>query len=102
MNVLLESAVFSAWLRRLRDIEARHRIVARLKRAAFGNFGDVKPVGDGVHEMRVDCGPGYRVYYARDGERVYLLLCGGDKRTQAQDIALAKALWAETRGEKEE
>ncbi len=97
MNIILESDIFHQWLRSLRDIEARHRIVARIKRAAYGNFGDAKPVGDGVQEMRIAHGPGYRVYYARKGEIVYLLLCGGDKRTQQKDISLAKTLWAEER-----
>jgi putative addiction module killer protein len=76
----------------LQDKEARSRIVARIDRLRFGNPGDVKPVGGGVSELRVDIGPGYRVYFCRQGERVILLLSGGDKRRQAADIAQAIAL----------
>lgn len=70
-------------------------IAARLDRLAFGNAGDVKPVGQGVSELRIDYGPGYRVYFQQRGSTIILLLCGGDKRTQARDIEVAKRLAAE-------
>ncbi len=82
---------FVEWLRDLNDRQARTRIEARLARVAVGNFGDVEPVGDGVMELRMDWGPGYRVYFGRIGQVVVLLLCGGDKRTQQRDIKRAKA-----------
>jgi putative addiction module killer protein len=79
----------------LRDARARGRIVMRIDRLADGNPGDVRPVGDGVSEMRIDYGPGYRVYFVRRGETLTVLLCGGDKATQARDIALANRLAGE-------
>ena len=81
---------FIAWLEGLRDRQARTRIEARLARVAVGNFGDVEPAGQGVMELRIDWGPGYRVYFARIGQVIVLLLCGGDKRTQQRDIDRAK------------
>lgn len=88
------SAPLTEWLSALRDKVAKQRIVRRLSALAFGNFGDSAPVGGGVIELRVHVGAGYRVYCARHGEAVVLLLCGGDKRSQAKDIQLAQALWA--------
>jgi putative addiction module killer protein len=85
---------FDKWLARLRDGEARARILARIVRLSLGNPGDVKSVGEGVSEMRVPYGPGYRVYYTQFGERIVILLIGGDKSTQDSDIAKAKALAA--------
>ena len=82
---------FVEWLQVLNDRQARARIEARLARVAVGNFGDVEPVGEGVLELRIDWGPGYRVYFSRLGSVVVLLLCGGDKRTQQKDIKRAKA-----------
>ena len=82
---------FVEWLRGLNDRQTRTRIEARLARVAVGNFGDVEPVGEGVMELRMDWGPGYRVYFGRIGQVVVLLLCGGDKRTQRRDIKRAKA-----------
>ena len=82
---------FVEWLRSLKDRQARTRIEARIARVAVGNFGDTEPVGEGVLELRIDWGPGYRVYLARLGQVVVLLLCGGDKRTQQKDIDRAKA-----------
>ena len=82
---------FVDWLAGLTDMQARARIEARLARVAAGNLGDVESVGDGVMELRVDWGPGYRVYFSRLGQVIVLLLCGGDKRTQQKDIDLAKA-----------
>ena len=81
---------FVEWLKGLNDRQARTRIEARLARVAIGNLGDVEPVGDGVMELRIDWGPGYRVYFARVGQVIVLLLCGGDKRTQQRDINRAK------------
>ena len=89
MNIIEQTEEFSDWLRSLRDIRGKARILARIKNAEAGNFGDHKPVGDGVMEMRIDFGPGYRLYYGRRGKIVYLLLCGGDKSTQEKDIARA-------------
>jgi putative addiction module killer protein len=86
---------FSAWLRRLRDANALARIVARIRRMEKGNPGDSKSVGQGVLEMRIDYGPGYRIYYLPRGVQIVILLCGGDKRTQQQDIKRAQKL-AET------
>jgi len=81
--------VFDKWLRKLRDAQARARILVRIKRLSLGNPGDVKPVGEGVSEMRVDYGPGYRVYYVQRGAELIVLLVGGDKSSQGQDIAKA-------------
>ena len=81
---------FRDWLRGLRDVRARAKIRVRLNRIRLGNFGDAKPVGKGVYELRIPHGPGYRVYYARIGQRIVLLLCGGDKSSQRRDIAKAK------------
>lgn len=89
---IIRSGVFDDWLSRLRDAGARARINARILRLRFGNPGDAKPVGEGVLEMRIDHGPGYRVYFARRGEALILLLCRGNKATQRQDIERAKAL----------
>ena len=81
---------FVEWLQGLKDRQARTRIEARLARVAVGNLGDVEPAGAGVLELRIDWGPGYRVYFSRLGEVIVLLLCGGDKRTQQKDIQRAK------------
>ena len=86
---------FDAWLRRLRDQIAIAKIVSRIERLAMGNAGDVKPVGGGVSEMRIDHGPGYRVYYKKAGKTIILILCGGDKSTQDKDIARAKEIAAQ-------
>jgi putative addiction module killer protein len=87
-----ETEVFASWFRALRNPEARGRILARIRRLSLGNPGDVRPVGEGVSELRIHYGPGYRVYYARQGHVVYVLLCGGDKSIQPEDIATAKSL----------
>ena len=83
---------FSGWLRKLRDSQARARIIVRIQRMEDGNLGDVKPVREGVSELRINYGPGYRVYLVRRGETVIILLCGGDKSTQQQDIRTALML----------
>jgi putative addiction module killer protein len=87
-----QTEVFSDWLRRLRDENARARIQIRIRRLSLGNFGDVKPVGAGVSELRIDVGPGYRVYLRQFGNVLVLLLAGGTKKTQEADIAKAKKL----------
>src|SRR5882757_9118855 len=89
MNSFLRSAAFDVWLSGLADQKAKARILARLRSASLGNFGDCEPVGEGVSEMRIHFGPGYRVYYVRVGATMYFLLCGGDKRSQKRDIARA-------------
>jgi putative addiction module killer protein len=89
MLEIFRSETFDCWLHGLRDVRARARIEARILRLSRGNPGDVKPVGAGVSEMRIDHGPGYRVYFTRRGSLVILLLCGGDKRTQDADIKRA-------------
>ena len=97
MVELIKSASFELWLTSLRDGNAVARINSRLARLAVGNPGDVKPVGEGVSEMRIDHGPGYRVYLTRRGELVVILLAGGDKSTQARDIKKAKQIAKEWR-----
>ena len=87
-----KTEVYAKWLDGLPDIQARARILARVERLAAGNPGDVKPVGEGVSELRIDYGPGYRVYYTQQGREVVILLAGGDKSTQAQDIKIALRL----------
>ena len=87
-----QTNVFAQWLLDLRDRAARARIVVRIRRLEQDNPGDVKAVGEGVSEMRITYGPGYRLYFIRQGEDVTILLCGGDKSTQAADIAKAKLL----------
>jgi putative addiction module killer protein len=84
-----QTEVFTTWLFGLRDRQARARILARIRRLSAGNPGDVKPVGSGVSEMRIGHGPGYRLYFVGRGKTVVILLCGGDKRSQARDIARA-------------
>lgn len=86
---------YALWLTGLADRHARARVLVRVNRMAAGNFGDCKPVGEGVWELRIDWGPGYRVYYAQAGKRLILLLVGGDKRKQQADIAEALAYWTD-------
>lgn len=93
MNTITETFLFSEWFDTLRDLKGKMRILARINNARAGNFGDYKVLGDGVCEMRIDFGPGYRVYYAQEGLRVYLLLLGGDKSSQKKDIARATEIW---------
>ncbi|VVE18217.1 addiction module protein [Pandoraea iniqua] len=94
MYVVNQTKEFRAWLGKLKDITARAKILLRIKRAEVGNFGDSKSLGGGLWEMRVDYGPGYRVYYGKDGEVTYLLVCGGSKSTQRGDIERARTLWS--------
>ena len=86
---------FEDWLDDLNDKRAVARVLARLARVRQGNPGDCKPVGEGVSELRVDYGPGYRIYFGQKGQTLVVLLCGGDKRTQERDIRLAKQYWHE-------
>jgi len=95
MIELFKTDVFDRWLTELRDVRARARIEARIRRLSIGNPGDAKPVGEGISEMRIDYGPGYRVYYLKRGRIVVVLLCGGDKSTQDRDIVVAKAIAAQ-------
>lgn len=88
---------FMEWLESLKDIKARVQIKKRLRRAELGNLGEYNTVGQGVFEMKIHFGPGYRVYFGMEGQRLVILLCGGDKRTQSKDIKLAHEYWADWR-----
>jgi putative addiction module killer protein/probable addiction module antidote protein len=92
MIEIRKTEVFAKWLDGLTDIRARARILVRIERLAAGNPGDVKAVAEGVSELRIDYGPGYRVYYKKHGRKVVILLAGGDKSTQARDIKTALRL----------
>lgn len=99
VNTLIEHRDFPEWLHAFRDAHGEARTLMRLRRAIGGNFGDVAPVGEEVSEMRIDVGPGNRVCFGRRSEVVYLLIAGGDKATQARDIARALAIWREIKSE---
>ncbi len=88
---------FEKWIKGLRDRTARAKIEIRIARIRLGNFGDYRSVGEGVYELRIDYGPGYRVYYGRSGNRVVLLLCGGDKSSQKEDVKKAKEYFSNYR-----
>ena len=88
---------FSEWIRNLKDRTARARVRTRLARLRLGNFGDTNSLGGGLYELRINYGPGYRVYFGRTGNRLVLLLCGGTKRTQARDIEQALTYWRDYR-----
>lgn len=92
MVEIRKTEIFAKWIDSLNDIRARARIQARIERLAAGNPGDVKAVGEGVSELRIDYGPGYRVYYKKHGHKLVILLAGGDKSTQAMDIKTALRL----------
>ncbi len=92
MNIFMRTPEFDVWLKSLRDVAAKARVLSRIRSAEAGNFGDCESVGDGVVEMRIHTGPGFRVYFCRQGEVVYLLLCGGDKSSQRKDILAAKKI----------
>lgn len=98
MTELIRSATFDRWLSGLRDRRAVARIAARLDRLASGNPGDAQPVGDGVSELRINYGPGYRVYFIQRGPVLIILLCGGDKSSQDRDIKQAKDLAEQWKG----
>ena len=92
MIELRKTDLFVQWLDGLRDLKARARVQARIERLAAGNPGDVEPVGEGVSELRIDYGPGYRVYFKKRGRELVILLAGGDKTTQTKDIKVALRL----------
>ena len=92
MKEIRKTELFAGWLDALRDIRARARIQARIQRLAEGNAGDAEAVGEGVSELRIHCGPGYRVYFRQRGETLIILLAGGDKSSQAKDIKTALRL----------
>jgi len=94
MFTVHQTESFEAWLGALRDLRGRTAIARRIARMAEGNFGDVEPVGEGVSELRVDMGPGYRVYFSVCGPQIVIVLAGGDKSTQQRDIKRAKAMLA--------
>ncbi len=100
MNTILTTDVFDLWFGQLRDNQAKARIKARLRRAEDGNLGDVKAVAKGISEMRIHYGPGYRLYFMQNGFEIVLLLAGGDKSTQADDIQTAVALARKLKEEK--
>ena len=95
MVEIIKSATFDRWLKKLRDPRARARVEMRIRRLGRGNPGDVQPIGNGLSEMRFDYGPGYRVYYMQQRSVLVVLLCGGDKSTQQNDIKKAKEIAAE-------
>jgi putative addiction module killer protein len=90
-----QTAIFAAWLDGLRDARAKERIAQRIVRLQAGLFGDIKSVGGGVSELRIDYGPGYRLYFCRRGKLLVILLCGGDKSSQKQDVRAAKSMAGE-------
>ena len=92
MVEIRQTEEYASWFKRLRNREARARIITRIRRLSLGNPGDVKPVGEGVSEIRVDFGPGYRIYFIQQDETLVVLLAGGDKRTQKQNIKKAQEL----------
>lgn len=92
MLEIRQTEIYAEWFASLRDRQARARIDVRIRRLSLGNPGDVRPVGEGVSELRIDYGPGYRIYFVQRGQQVVILLAGGDKRTQAKDIETAVAL----------
>ena len=89
MVEIRKTELFAKWIEHLRDIQAKAHVLIRIERLASGNAGDVKPVGDGISEMRIDYGPGYRVYFIKRGNELIILLAGGDKSSQAADIKVA-------------
>jgi putative addiction module killer protein len=92
MNTILRTEAFDLWLKKLKNPSGKARIIERIRSAERNHFGDCEPVGNGVSEMRIHFGPGYRVYFTRIGDLVYVLLCGGTKRGQQRDIAKAREM----------
>ncbi len=97
MTEIIKTNAFDRWFDALRDVRAKAKVTARIRRLSLGNPGDVKPIGEGLSEMRIDYGPGYRVYFMTKGPIIIVLLCGGDKGTQARDIEQAKTIAAQWR-----
>jgi putative addiction module killer protein len=102
MTEVRQTQTFADWLADLKDERARAKITVRIRRLSLGNPGDVKPVGEGVSELRIDCGPGYRLYFVRRGAQLIVLLCGGDKTTQARDIETAKSMAKQLKDENDD
>jgi putative addiction module killer protein len=100
MVEIAKSATFDRWLRKLKDRRAAARVLVRIDRLAAGNPGDVRPIGSGISELRIDYGPGYRVYYLKDGDQLILLLCGGDKSSQDKDIKEAHRIVEDWKAER--
>lgn len=100
MIEVVQTDEFETWLKKLKDVRSKARILRRLDRLAQGNPGDVRPIGKGLSELRLAVGPGYRIYYAQDGDERILLLCGGDKSTQQKDIDRAHELAGQWRDER--
>ena len=101
MIMIKQHDTFRQWLKAVKDPKAKSLILSRIKRMAFGLFGDVKPVGGGFSELRIDTGKGYRVYFMRQGDELIILLCGSQKKNQQKQIELAKTLYKEWRNENE-
>jgi putative addiction module killer protein len=99
MITVRETERFKTWIRALQDRKTKQVINAHIRRISTGNLGDNKPVGNGISELRIDYGPGYRVYFIRRGDKIVILLCGGDKSTQSRDIQTAKETAANLEGE---
>lgn len=93
MFLLEKTSEFDKWLKKLKDRKAKAKILLRLQRVESGNLGDVTSVGEGIEELRIHYGPGFRIYFRRQGERIIILLIGGDKSTQKSDIQKAKMIW---------
>lgn len=102
MLFIIQTELFQSWLSKLKDLQGKAAIIHRINRAKNGNFGDHKSVGDSVYEMRIPKGPGYRVYYAKKKEITYILILGGNKSTQQEDIKKAKELWQEIKKQENE
>jgi putative addiction module killer protein len=99
---LVQTVEFETWMEKLGDVRGRARIIRRLDRLTEGNPGDVRPIGKGLSELRLDVGPGYRVYFVQDGDTLILLLCGGNKSTQQKDIEKAHELAERWRADKKQ
>ena len=102
MVEVVKSATFDRWLRKLNDRRAAARVLVRIDRLAAGNPGDAKPIGAGIVELRIDYGPGYRLYYINEAQRLIVLLCGGDKSSQNRDIAAAHQIAAAWRNDEQD
>lgn len=95
---IIKSETFDRWFKKLRDLQAKARIEMRIRRLSLGNAGDVQPIGEGLSEMRIDYGPGYRIYYMQKGPILLILLCGGKKQSQQEDITKAKQIASQWMG----